>query len=106
MLDTFKTIARPNGLPVLMQEEERNTFYWSKDWQVMRDRIRLRDNLECQVCKDQGRVTVSNLIVHHIKPIEFYPELKLTESNLVTVCLSCHNAIHFAAQEVWDDEWW
>lgn len=33
-------------------------------------------------------------VVHHIKPIEFYPELRLVMENLQSLCSWHHEAIH------------
>ncbi|MGF3066631.1 HNH endonuclease [Facklamia sp. P12950] len=112
LLKELQRLARPD-LPT--QEIDKNQFYWSSAWRKLSRRIKQRDNNECQVCKSQGKVTLGSnkkngkiLIVHHIKPIEFYPSLRLDEDNLLTVCIDCHNAIHFTSSESieWDDEWW
>lgn len=72
----------------------RDTFYKHKAWTAKRAYIVERDNNECKACADRGLVTIKNLIVHHIKPIEFVPKLSLDDDNLITVCISCHNYIH------------
>ncbi|MCW6661875.1 HNH endonuclease [Aerococcaceae bacterium NML201209] len=84
----------------------RNKFYWSASWREMKNKILLRDYHECRVCKSKGKVTLSNLIVHHIYPLEYYPEKRLVEDNLITVCIQCHNKIHGQGVKKWDDEWW
>jgi 5-methylcytosine-specific restriction enzyme A len=68
-------------------------FYTSKRWRRKRAYILHRDNYLCQECKKYGRNTEAK-IVHHIIEIEEQPELKLKDSNLVSVCASCHNKIH------------
>lgn len=106
-LDQLKQIAQANKLSQLNQDQ-RNKFYWSTDWINLKRYVLLRDNFECQVCKQNGLVTLRNtsrLIVHHIYPLEYYPDKRLDESNLLTVCQSCHNAIHFESESD-DDEWW
>lgn len=109
MLDKLKQSAQVNSIS-LVNKEQRNAFYWSMSWINTRRQILRRDNYECQVCKYDGKVTTLNqsrLIVHHVKPLEFYPDLKLDHDNLLTVCHQCHNAIHFeSAGSAWDDEWW
>lgn len=90
----------------------RDSFYKTKQWIHMRAYIVERDKNECKPCADRGLVTVSNLIVHHIEPIEFKPDISLNESNLITVCIGCHNYIHGNAfdhtdtKNDWDDEWY
>lgn len=106
MLDKLKEIARSKGLTPQLSVADRDNFYWSRGWFYKREAIKERDNHECKVCKSQGRVTLTNLIVHHIKPLEFHPDLKLEDDNLITVCKSCHNRIHFETEDDWHDEWW
>ncbi|CEG28090.1 HNH endonuclease [Bacillus sp. B-jedd] len=103
--------------------QQKRKFYDSKEWKQLREHIRKRDNYECQECKRQGRVSVDMneyserakrkkiaLVVHHIQELEKHPELALTEDNLETVCVECHNKEHgrdFSAKEQkWDDERW
>ena len=105
ILDALYILANPKNKQTLIHD--RDTFYFSNIWKKKRKEILIRDNYECQTCKDKGKVTINTkLIVHHIKPFEFYPELKLEDDNLLTVCLTCHNKIHFGVKTQWDDEWW
>lgn len=91
---------------------DRDSFYKTKQWIDVRAYIVERDKNECQTCKDRGLVTTNNLIVHHIEPIEYKPDLALEESNLITVCIGCHNYIHSNAfdytdrKNEWNDEYW
>lgn len=90
----------------LEELKERQAFYNNKDWRQTRERIKKRDNYECQWCKREGRVTIDTgalnrngrkknaLIVHHIKERLDYPELALEDDNLVTVCFECHEKHH------------
>lgn len=70
-----------------------NPFYKSKAWRRKREYILMRDGFQCQECKKYGKNTDAK-IVHHVKEVEDFPELKLKCSNLVSVCASCHNKIH------------
>lgn len=100
-----------------------NKFYKSSAWagvNGVRNQALKRDNYECQMCKAEGRVHIDSvkvegerksiqLNVHHIKEIEEFPELALTLSNLVTICLRHHNEVHERYQSTekkWDDERW
>ena len=69
-------------------------FYTSRTWRKKRKEIINRDDRECQICKQNGRVTVEieeePLIVHHVKELKDYPELALVNDNLLTVCNNCH----------------
>jgi 5-methylcytosine-specific restriction enzyme A len=68
-------------------------FYRSKVWRNKRQYILHRDRYMCQECKKYGRHTEAK-IVHHIEEMEDAPELKLKNSNLVSVCAACHNRLH------------
>ena len=68
-------------------------FYKSGEWRKKRKDILERDNKECQVCKEDGRVSTANT-VHHIKHLTDRPELGLVDSNLKSVCSACHNLLH------------
>ncbi|WP_241475469.1 HNH endonuclease [Priestia flexa] len=105
-------------------KEQKSRFYNSSDWKRMRNEIKKRDNSECQECKRNGRVALDTneyserakrkkiqLVVHHIKELEHYPELALDRDNLETVCVNCHNKEHGRVFErnvnKWeDDERW
>lgn len=109
MLDYLKDQANRKTYDTTYQNKiARDNFYWSKEWRHKRSGILIRDNSECQVCKSQGKVTINTkLIIHHIKPLEFFPSFRLSDSNLITVCLDCHNVIHgLTSEQAFDDEWW
>ncbi len=57
-------------------------------WQRTRAAIRQRDGNRCQACGDNKR-----LAVHHIIPRRHAPDLTYEPSNLITLCVACHNAI-------------
>ena len=69
------------------------TFYMSYAWRKKRLEILDRDNNECQRCKEEGKFSPADT-VHHIKELKDYPELGLTDSNLICLCHNCHNEIH------------
>ena len=100
-------------------------FYNSVAWRNKRDKIKKRDGYECQWCKQEGRLTIDTgeknrngrkknaLIVHHIKELIDFPELRLTDENLVTVCFKCHEQHHERwiennkqKETKWTDENW
>ncbi|MBC1420103.1 HNH endonuclease [Listeria fleischmannii] len=93
-----------------LSQEERLSFYKSKEWRRMREFILKRDNHECQECKRNGKVTTDErLDVDHLLELEDYPELALEPTNLETKCVTCHNKKHnrFVKKEnKWDDEKW
>ena len=62
---------------------------YGRDWQKVRA-AKLAEEPLCRVCLSQGRVTEANE-VHHKQPISKRPDLRLTQSNLVSLCQSCHS---------------
>lgn len=70
------------------------SFYHSKEWRQVRKEVLKRDKKECQICKSLGKVTLDNLLVHHIYILEYYYSKRLDIDNLITVCHSCHELIH------------
>lgn len=68
-------------------------FYQSREWRQKRKEILKRDNNECQRCKSEGKYHVAEH-VHHIKHLDKYPFLALTNSNLISLCKRCHNKEH------------
>ncbi|PGW32836.1 HNH endonuclease [Bacillus thuringiensis] len=87
--------------------QQKRKFYDSGEWKRLREKIKKRDNYECQECKRNGRVHIDTneysesakrkkiqLVVHHIKELEHHPKLALVIDNLETVCVSCHNTEH------------
>lgn len=72
---------------------EYKRFYWSKEWKDKRKEILKRDNDECQRCKAKGKYHAAEC-VHHIKHLDKYPLLALTNSNLISLCNKCHNDVH------------
>jgi 5-methylcytosine-specific restriction endonuclease McrA len=68
-------------------------FYKSTKWKVKRTNILKRDNYLCQECKRYGK-TVSATTVHHIYPLEYYPELAYVDWNLISFSSNKHNSMH------------
>lgn len=67
--------------------------YRSEKWKKKSEKIKRRDKYQCQLCKRYGKITEAK-IVHHIKPADEYPELEWEDSNLVSLCIGCHNKVH------------
>jgi len=68
-------------------------IYKTKRWKQKRASILRRDEYMCQESKRYG-MSVSATTVHHIYPIEFYPELAFVDWNLISLCEKQHNAMH------------
>lgn len=64
-------------------------FYNSKHWKRIRLQALERDSYCCVICMREDKVTEAR-IVDHIKPINQNPELKLTLSNMQSLCIKCN----------------
>ena len=69
------------------------TFYKSKSWARKRRAILARDGYQCQISKRYGK-TVSADTVHHIFPVDGFPQYRLESWNLISVCHDVHNRLH------------
>ena len=67
--------------------------YTSKRWIRLREKILKRDNYQCQYSKRYGRRVQAN-IVHHIFPVETYPQYQWCEWNLISLSAEAHNKMH------------
>ena len=64
----------------------------TKEYQNWRLNVYCRDHFTCQDCgKHCNRV---NIVAHHIKGWEKYPELRYVVGNGITYCRSCHKKEH------------
>nr|WP_044505061.1 HNH endonuclease signature motif containing protein [Kurthia massiliensis] len=66
-------------------------FLNSPQWKRKRKVILKRDKYICQRCLYKfNLINYQNLQVHHIKSRKDYPELRLNDENLITVCKTCN----------------
>ena len=70
-----------------------NQFYHTGQWLRKRDYILTRDHNQCQCCRKRGKYSRANH-VHHLKHLRQYPELALTDDNLISVCGWCHENVY------------
>lgn len=75
------------------------SFYKSKKWQTKREKILRRDEYLCQECRRYGRTTAATT-VHHIYPVEQYPQWQMMSWNLISLCTACHDKMHDRATGV------
>lgn len=68
-------------------------FYLSSKWMNKANRIKRRDGYQCQESKRYGEYREAEL-VHHIYPLEDYPELALVDWNLLSLSNYYHNKMH------------
>jgi 5-methylcytosine-specific restriction enzyme A len=102
-------------------KEQKQKFYCSGKWKRVRAKAMIKCNNECQRCKRNGFTTVDTnehngkrkkiqLVVHHIKELEQFPDLALDIDNLEVLCVKCHNEIHdrvfVRKKPEWNDEQW
>lgn len=78
---------------------------YGRDWEKVR-RFKLGKNplCECARCKDMCRVLVADT-VHHIKPVETHPHLRLNIGNLKSMSAHCHEVEHGRAKDYAHQEW-
>jgi len=76
--------AGPRGKCALHQ----SSALYDRTWRRFRESF-LAGHPTCSDCCDAGRVTQA-LEVHHVRPVEEYPELRLVTANCMALCRSCH----------------
>lgn len=69
------------------------SIYKTSRWKRKRAKILRRDEYLCQESKRYGK-SVEATTVHHIYPVEQYPELAFEDWNLISLCEAKHNAMH------------
>lgn len=57
----------------------------SPEYQTWRREVRQRDENTCRICGVQR-----NIHIHHVKPLEKYPEFATELDNGITLCGNCH----------------
>ena len=99
-METTSSVSMNKKLLQAIKSGREDIFYNSRTWRKKRKQILERDNRECQMCKKEGKVSKADT-VHHIKKLKDYPELGMTDENLISVCFNCHNILHerFGEQE-------
>lgn len=60
----------------------------SPDYQRWRQEVKQRDEGTCRVCGVDH-----NLHIHHIKPLDKYPEFAIELDNGLTLCGNCHSLL-------------
>lgn len=67
--------------------------YKSKRWQTKRNVILKRDGYRCQWAARSGRAEPADT-VHHIFPVEDFPQYAMCDWNLISLSNTAHNAMH------------
>ena len=68
-------------------------FYESRKWKRKRENILRRDGYQCQESKRYGKYAEATT-VHHIYPLEEYPELAFVDWNLISMSAAQHDRMH------------
>lgn len=74
------------------RDKQAARFYHSIEWERVRQAALMRDHGLCIHCLRDKRITTADM-VHHRLPVKTHWELRLTLSNLVSLCNSCHAKI-------------
>ena len=76
-----------------MNREQIEQFYLSKKWKRKRLAVLRRDGYQCQISKRYGKAEAAE-VVHHIFPLEEYPQYALKDWNLISLSQAKHNTLH------------
>ena len=81
--------------PVRTRESREDKFRNTTAWHNKREEIKKRDKYLCQACLNNlrgttKRLTTDGLSVHHIQPLKTNYDLRLEDSNLITLCAFHH----------------
>ncbi len=68
-------------------------FYSSSKWKRVCRSVWTRDNSSCRHC-GQKHTPGRRFEVHHVGSVRDFPDLRLSEDNLVLLCNPCHRLVH------------
>ncbi|MHB9946924.1 HNH endonuclease [Clostridium botulinum] len=68
-------------------------FYNSKEWNIVREQVKQRDNGLCLMCLKNNK-TASYDVVHHIIELKEDYSKRISKHNLLCLCHECHNIVH------------
>ena len=67
--------------------------YKTPRWRRLREKILRRDGYRCREWARYGRAVQADT-VHHVWPVEDWPEFAWREWNLISLCQAKHNEMH------------
>lgn len=67
--------------------------YKARRWERLRAQVMRRDGYRCQLSKRFGKAVPADL-VHHIYPVDEFPEYAFEPWNLIAVSRAAHNKLH------------
>lgn len=88
-----RSSGRPYFLEDIMSAKQVNPFYRSRAWKTKREAILRRDGYLCKLSRRYGKTCPAET-VHHIYPLDLYPEYALRAWNLISVSSEMHNRLH------------
>lgn len=68
-------------------------FYKTKAWKKLRAAVLRRDGYKSKLAARCGK-NIEADTVHHVLPVEFFPEYRLKEWNLISLTREEHNRLH------------
>lgn len=74
-------------------DKQEQRFYSSKQWTSLREAIKARDKGLCRLCAINGNIAYMDT-VHHIKELKDCWDDRVSPSNLISLCESCHQRVH------------
>jgi hypothetical protein len=78
---------------------------YGSDWQRVRaEKLETDPLCECSRCREMQRVKMAT-IVHHIKEVEDFPDLRLVWDNLMGFNKKCHEVEHGRAKDQQYNDW-
>lgn len=76
--------------PLLTKEEREKRDMFNGTIRKWRDKVYIRDNYTCQICKETG----GKLNAHHLNSWDTHKEERFEIDNGVTLCEKCHKEFH------------
>lgn len=67
--------------------------YFDKKWKHLAAKAMRRDGYTCQISKRYGKFVPAE-VVHHIYPVDEYPEYAYCLWNLISLSRAAHNKLH------------
>lgn len=67
--------------------------YFSPRWKRLATAVMRRDGYKCQLSKRYGKAVPAE-VVHHIYPVDEYPEYAYCAWNLISLSRAAHNRLH------------
>ena len=83
---------------VTIDYKARNRFYQRALWKRIRA-VQLHAEPLCRECRKQGRLVVAEVVDHIVPFADDRDPLAVEQSNLQSLCISCHNAK--TSRETW-----